>query len=81
LEHGLSVGIGAFHADLAAVDGVDLLYAGSDRIDQSGSVTDLRFGAVKEWEPGHVLEMMLVRNRTGSDEAGTPTARRRARWG
>ena len=64
LDNGLSVGIGAFRADLAAVDGVDLLYAGSDRIDQSGSLTDLRLGAVKEWEPGHVLELVLVRNRT-----------------
>ncbi len=60
----LSVGISAFRAELAAIDGVDLLYAGSDRIDQSGSVTDLRLGATKQWAPGHVLEMVLVRNRT-----------------
>ena len=64
LEPGLSVGISAFHADLSAIDGVDLLYAGSDRIDQSGAVTDLRLGATKEWEPGHVLEVLLLRNRT-----------------
>ena len=61
---GVSVGVSGFHADLAAVDGVDLLYAGSDRIDQSGSLTDLRVGATKEWEPGHVLEMLLLRNTT-----------------
>jgi hypothetical protein len=61
---GLSVGISAFHADLAAVDGVDLLYAGSDRIDQSGSLNDFRFGATKEWEPGHVLEVLVLRNTT-----------------
>ena len=64
LDDGLSIGVSAFHADLAAVDGVDLLYAGSDRIDQSGSLNDFRLGATKEWEPGHVLELMLVRNTT-----------------
>ena len=63
-DAGLSVGVSAFHADLAAVDGVDLLYAGSDRIDQSGSLNDFRLGATKEWEPGHVLEMVLLRNTT-----------------
>lgn len=61
---GLSLGVSGFHADLAAVDGVDLLYSGSDRIDQSGSLTDVRLGATKEWEPGHVLEMILLRNTT-----------------
>lgn len=64
IENGLSVGVSAFRGDLSAIDGVDLLYAGSDRIDQSGSVTDLRLGATKEWEPGHVLELMVLRNRT-----------------
>lgn len=61
---GVSVGVSGFHADLAAVDGVDLLYAGSDRIDQSGSLTDVRLGATKEWEPGHVLELLVLRNTT-----------------
>ncbi len=63
-DQGLSVGLSATHADLAAVDGVDLLYAGSDRIDQSGSFNDFRLGATKEWEPGHVFELMLLRNTT-----------------
>ena len=61
---GLAVGISAFHADLAAVDGVDLLYSGSDRIEQSGSLNDFRLGATKEWERGHVLELLVLRNRT-----------------
>jgi hypothetical protein len=64
LEHGVSIGASAVHANLSAVDGVDLLYAGSDRIDQSGSVTDVRVGATKEWEKGHVLELLLLRNTT-----------------
>ncbi len=61
---GLSVGISGSHADLAAVDGVDLLYAGSDRIDQSGSLLDLRLGATKEFGPGHSLDLVAVHNRT-----------------
>lgn len=64
LDSTLSVGVSVFRAELAAIDGVDLLYAGSDRIDQSGSVTDLRLGATKQWAPGHVLEMLVLRNRT-----------------
>ena len=64
LDAGISVGASAFHADLSAVDGVDLLYAGSDRIDQSGALNDFRLGATKEWEPGHVLELVLLRNTT-----------------
>ena len=63
-DRGISVGASATHADLAAVDGVDLLYAGSDRIDQSGSVNDYRLGATREWEPGHVFELMVLRNTT-----------------
>lgn len=61
---GLSVGISGLHANLGAVDGVDLLYAGSDRIDQSGGLTDLRVGATKEWGNGHVLDLLVLRNTT-----------------
>lgn len=61
---GISIGASAFHADLSAVDGVDLLYAGSDRIDQSGNVNDFRVGALKEWQPGHAAELLFVRSST-----------------
>lgn len=43
-----SVGIGASVASLQAMGGVDRLYAGADRIDQSGSVRDVRLGAYRE---------------------------------
>ena len=39
-------------------------YAGSDHIDQSGSLTDVRVGLTKEWEPGHVFELLALRNVT-----------------
>jgi hypothetical protein len=64
LAPGLSVGVSAFRADLDLVDGVDLLYAGSDRIDQNGSVTDVRVGATKEWNNGHTMELLVLRNVT-----------------
>src|SRR5688500_133510 len=45
-----SVGFGVKLAALDAIDGVDLLYAGSDRIEQSGSLADFRLGLTKETE-------------------------------
>ncbi|GLC24112.1 hypothetical protein [Roseisolibacter agri] len=61
---GLSVGAGALLAGLGAMDGVDLLYAGSDRIRQDGRVTDVRVGATKEWAGGRVLDVVALHNRT-----------------
>ena len=45
-----SVGFGFSTAQLNAVDGVDLLYAGADRIDQSGSASDVRLGLYRTGE-------------------------------
>jgi hypothetical protein len=60
----LSLGAGVSHAGLGAVDGVDLLYAGSDGIEQSGHMTEYRLGAHKEWGPGHALELLGIHGRT-----------------
>ena len=60
----LSMGAGASHAGLEAIDGVDLLYAGSDRIEQRGSVTEFRLGVVKELGIGHSFELLGMHNRT-----------------
>jgi len=59
---GVSVGISASYADLDAVDGVDLLYAQAQDIRQSGHVSDLRIGLLKEWDRGRALELLLVHN-------------------
>lgn len=64
LAGGVSVGASISHAHVGAVDGVDLMYAGSDRIDQTGTLADLRLGAVKEWAPGHALELLALRSRS-----------------
>lgn len=61
---GVSVGASASHAGLSAIDGVDLLYAGSDRINQKGSVNEYRVGMLKEWAPGHSFELLGIHNRT-----------------
>lgn len=62
----LSIGASVLWNGLHAVDGVDLLYAGSRRIKQTGHDLDLRVGAVKEW-PGErgarSLEAIVVHNR------------------
>jgi len=60
---GLSIGVSGSYADLGAVDGVELLYAMSREIDQSGHVSDLRLGLLKEWESGQSMEVVLVRNK------------------
>ena len=46
------------------MDGVDQLYAGSDRIDQSGRLLDVRLGATKQWAGQRTLELLLLHNRT-----------------
>jgi hypothetical protein len=43
-----SVGVGVSIAELDAVDGVDLLYAGAERIEQDGTTGDLRFGLFRD---------------------------------
>ena len=60
---GVSVGASALWAGLNAVDGVDLLYAGSQRIRQSGHALDLRLGLLKEWAGDRSLEAVVLHNR------------------
>lgn len=59
---GWSVGAAMSTARLNAMDGVDLLYAGARRIDQRGSVTDMRVGAYRTGE-GDRIGFSVVHNR------------------
>lgn len=59
----LSAGLSAYSADLNALDQVDLLYAGSDRIVQSGRQSDLRAGLVQEWAGGRTGELLVLHSR------------------
>jgi hypothetical protein len=60
---GLSLGASVSGAGLEAVDGVDLLYAGSQGIEQHGRTIDVRMGALKEWSGARSLEAVVVHNR------------------
>lgn len=59
----LALGLSASWGGLGAVDGVDLLYAGSDRITQAGDFADLRAGLVRDWGANHSVEVLLLHNR------------------
>lgn len=62
LARGWSVGIGGSAGQLGAMDGVDLLYAGSQRIDQSGSIGDVRLGLYNESDRDR-LSLLLLHSR------------------
>lgn len=60
---GWSVGAGAEWAGLDAVDGVNLLYNGSDRVEQAGHMVDARVGVTRDWADGRSLEVLVLHNR------------------
>jgi hypothetical protein len=62
---GLSFGGSVLWARLSALDGVDLLYAGSAGIKQFGHAVDVRLGVLKEWAGGRSLEALVLHNRFG----------------
>jgi hypothetical protein len=64
-QAGLSVGASAQWSGLRHMDGVDLLYVGSRNIDQHGSATDVRVGALKMWPGDRALEATVLRNYYG----------------
>ncbi len=64
LNPSTSAGFGVSLAALDAMDGVDLLYAGSDRIEQSGSLVEFRSGITKETAPGRHFEVVVVHARS-----------------
>ena len=61
-----SVGIAAFRASLDAMTGVDHLYAGADRIDQQGTVTDVRAGVYRDGERDR-FGLTLIRHRVSME--------------
>ena len=67
-----AVGVGGSAASLDAMDGVDLLYAGSDRIEQSGSTQDVRVGAYHTGERDR-MELLLLHSRVSMEHDVTWT--------
>lgn len=63
-ETGLSVGGSVFWARRHAVDGVDLLYGGSQNVQQFGHAADVRLGVLKEWAGSETLEALLLHARS-----------------
>ncbi len=59
----LSLGGSVFLAGLHAIDGVDLLYAGSQGVDQFGHAVDARLGLVKEFDGDRTLEALFLYDR------------------
>jgi len=59
-----SVGLGLGASTLDAMDGVDLLYAGADRIEQSGGTKDVRLGVHGRGERDR-LSLLLLHSRIG----------------
>lgn len=59
----LSLAGSAFYGSLNALDGVDLLYPNSRRIDQFGYMADVRFGVLEENADGISRELVFVFNR------------------
>jgi hypothetical protein len=62
-EINVSLGGSLFWAGLDAVEGVELLYAGSESIEQSGHMLDLRLGVYGELEGERTYEVLLLHNR------------------
>jgi hypothetical protein len=60
---GLSLGASAFWSGLRAVDGADLLYIGSRRVEQDGHSHDLRLGVLKELSGDRSIEALVLHNR------------------
>ena len=56
----ISFGASLFYADLAALDGVDWLYANSQRVEQSGKLLDVRFGVLGELPGQKTYEALLL---------------------
>jgi hypothetical protein len=67
-----AVGLGFGTASLQAMDGVDLLYAGSDRIVQSGQIVDVRLGLDRQGERDR-LGVAVVHNRVAMEHDVTWT--------
>lgn len=64
LAGGVSIGASAYWASVGAIDGVDLLYAGSDTIRQEGDLLDFRLGLSKSWADGGELDLVATHSRT-----------------
>jgi hypothetical protein len=59
----LAVAAGISWSNLQAVDGVELLYANSEKIEQFGDMLDVRIGLLQESRSNQIFEAVLIHNR------------------
>lgn len=57
-----SVGASVLHAELRALDGVQLLYQGGD-VRQDGMIQQYRAGLYRSWDAGHAAELIVMHHR------------------
>lgn len=62
LGDNVAIGMSAYLAELDAAQGIDQLYAGSDRILQNGSSKDIRLGLTSRFAGTRVLEVVALRS-------------------
>ncbi len=62
LGRGLALGASAYAATLEAEQGIDQLYAGSDRIVQSGAASDARIVLTRRWGERRQFEAIVLRS-------------------
>ena len=62
---GLSLATSVLWSTLKAVDGMDLLYPGSQGVAQYGHAVDVRLGVLKEWTGDRTFEAVALHNRVG----------------
>ena len=66
VRQGLSVGGSVLWSRLNAIDGVDLLYAGSANVEQFGHSLDIRLGVLQELKGDRTVEAIVLHNRFGT---------------
>ena len=59
----LSIGVSAFVAKLRGLEGVQLLYASGDEVEQDGAMSSLRVGLLQRWDDGRTAELVVQRHR------------------
>ncbi|HZI21395.1 MAG TPA: hypothetical protein VFD76_02730 [Gemmatimonadales bacterium] len=67
-EPKLSLAASFSWARLNAMDGVDLLYPGSQSIDQFSHAVDVRLGLLKQWAGDRALDAVLLHNHFGMSQ-------------
>jgi hypothetical protein len=64
IGRGVTLGLSAYSAKLGGLDALSQLYPGSDGVEVSGRLFDLRAGLLKEWRNHRSLELLLLHGKS-----------------